>query len=1539
MISVKKFRVTVGDLTNNGVVCSSPTIILLDSGCAHLVCIDEENGIYEVQIADDCTDQCFDFLVQCEECHTCPPVEITKCICEDSSQCDPCQDCIDGICVDRCGDGEFCSDNGVCVGCLDNTDCPGELECINGECSCPPGSTQSGDRCIECSTNSDCDVCEVCQDGKCIEQDCGSGACDPDTGECVDCINEDQCRDDQICVDNECVCPPGFVERDGVCVPAPECVSAEDCDECEVCRNGQCVPRQCPPGQVCVGEYGCVPKCDCNDQTSCDDITTFCYQDPNSGLCGCIPCQGDCTNGCADPCLCSETLNQCINNNCEGPCSNGLDCGDGCGCLDGQCVPCQTLDCTTTDCGDALGCNCSGGACIETNPPCEGLPCSTENDCGEGCTCVGGVCVSCSNFSCENTDCANQPGCACLNGSCVGDVDEQDCTDTLLLVKDDASCTLEATLTKDNCCACPNLILGVRGRLGASTDTTQTMNFLAELRKGIFTGSGFTSFPRLDDFSNENIAENEPPIAGAVTMSYTVTKDVYDVVSGVRIFNSTTTTPAVTQTPSFSALGDTAELTYTATLPKIGSEEFVGTQVEVVTSVNVNFDLTTNLNFPNECTYSGSRVATHVIEDYGVFTTSYGNTQAENIQSDDCRLPLFKWSKSDTTSFSAAPFRKIYVDGSGTYVDEISTTEEGLESCRYFKVESDCDCASNPVDYIVFCNPEDLDFRLSECNTQLEILSFSTCSPNENKQFFVKAGSINQTFTGNSAPVGTVFTSTSQIETVEFGLTCDQQDVCTKVYNVANTTLTPLYETECDVAGENFVITFNANSNVPGCLLDRVEIGGTSYSSGVGINLPIGTYQGTAYWTCGCLPTQFEFTQDCCDVGFGDISKDCETGVTCVPNAGVTYTVNGVEINDICAYVNALTPEESAVILATRPGCGTESFSIPSVASTCCVNFAVNITNLSDTSFQVEVLNSVGTLLVASSAGVVTNPSPGIYQVTGVTVGVEYTITVTDDICGEYTYTHTIPDPYPPCVITAGLSVDSECNLVATSDQSPCDCLVGSHQISIDGIVDLGTDIQVDYTSTLVGFDSSPVAGQFLANGVAEATIEGSFSKIFEKPITVTSKCQPAQITVSRITPLAAESKLAVKVAIGGVVVGDNPQYGDITLTINGELTSYVSPNFLTGLLYNTTDTLSLRMRFKDTSDGTYYLIDFDFVSDTTPKVFVSDYCEIDEEGGTVDLDLRLLNLGLEDGCTYQAVSHVFTINMVGDVINSAPTQNLVLTPVNPQNRKVKYTWSKDGSEIYTDWQYSDSTLPDNPGFYEQGALYEVDVECPECTDGSDSITLCCPITNISFDLNRDEILNCAITVSDAVVSGYSSDTGLYNLSVLVIYQDLAPGEDLIVSVLGEDTTFIPASSSGTENLVLSGIFTTATPDVDVKVTSSLDPLCTNTLVAAYSEPALPTPWYYLGNSNPTFATANDACAGYSGSRGYYKEKTSGDPSIQVGDVIFDTPTLAPGQETNGSGNWVALKLDGLGDGARVVRIDASGVVLEVIPGGLTPCP
>lgn len=726
MIQKKKF--CLKNILKGGLPCPNAKItwIVPHSDCLTTPCDSCTDECIEITLLDDCDISCVHVRIECPDCDSCPPETHKICFCNTDGDCEVCETCSDaGVCVEKC---EHCDPiTGECGECSDANDCPGDLECIQGKCQCPPGTTQDGTICRECSEDGECGPCKVCtENGKCVPKDCGSGVCDPTTGDCVGCTNSGHCGPNEVCVDGECECAPGYV-YDPIegCIPAPPCATDRDCGPCMKCTEDGCVPRECPDGYVCYND-DCVKLCNC-DEPSCDKVNHGC-QRISSDLCACLPCDS--------PTDCNEI-----------PCEDGTDCPDGWGCQNGVCVPCNSLDCSTAECDDVLGCECLGTRCVDADNKCNGT-CSGPEDCGEGCGCYHGKCVACDNFDCE--DCASVPGCACNENTGRCEDDGLECSDTFKINKRDDNCAIEGILITDKGCQCDRLSMGVKVQsVSPSNQFIRGINFLVELRKGDADEEGILNIPLL---SQTGIA-NELPLSGNLQVR---------VVEKKR--SSSYTTPVaedVVFSQIFSLAGiDTLEtgiLNFNP--PGFTKQDPVTGETITVGEVEIEFILKRKtLNFENSCSYSeeDSVVRYRITADGGNGFIKYsqisGGTSTfrkhEVLESASNRNPIFSWYKS-TTQGNETKFRSAYAteESPGYFRDGWISVAEGVEIGKFYRLESDCACNesvfytcpnSGAISKLRYCNPNDLTQRLvytlSDCNKTINFNAasntFNVCQSN-----------------------------------------------------------------------------------------------------------------------------------------------------------------------------------------------------------------------------------------------------------------------------------------------------------------------------------------------------------------------------------------------------------------------------------------------------------------------------------------------------------------------------------------------------------------------------------------------------------------------------------------------------------------------------------------------------------------------------------------------------------------------------------------------------------------------------------------
>ena len=338
----------ISNIQNNNVPCKDPVVLILGAtGEIAFPCgdkMDKDGNIKLTLPTSEFANNCIQVVVKCDECGHCPEEERTICLCETGADCPNCSQCVEGICISKCSDGEFCKDN-TCVECDENNPCPKGFACINGTCICL-GKVNDKGECVECLGNGDCGQCETCQNNQCIEK---------------------VCPNNLTCIGGDCSCPPG-TKYDVVtnsCIPVG-CDNDSQCGECETCVANNCQPIVCPDGYKCVnGEcipWGCV-NTTCNNGADCGE---------NCGCLNgeCVPCYLlECTGECAEAlgCKCNTNTDKCEPvDNCGNYCDGSTPCLDqNCTCYNNTCVSCENFPCVDGEggCDSYYNCGCTNGDC------------------------------------------------------------------------------------------------------------------------------------------------------------------------------------------------------------------------------------------------------------------------------------------------------------------------------------------------------------------------------------------------------------------------------------------------------------------------------------------------------------------------------------------------------------------------------------------------------------------------------------------------------------------------------------------------------------------------------------------------------------------------------------------------------------------------------------------------------------------------------------------------------------------------------------------------------------------------------------------------------------------------------------------------------------------------------------------------------------------------------------------------------------------------------------------------------------------------
>lgn len=667
------------NVTNNGKPCTDPIILILGSNNVAFPCGDkvDANGNIKLTVPDSVFEgrQCISGVIKCAECDSCKEQDFTICLCDENNPCEACQECVGGVCIDKCPDQKCV--NGACCDCETSSDCGNGYLCNGCNCICPTGIKDASGNCVECLTNQQCGPCENCVNGSCVPT----------------------CADGLVCSPNGCVCPSG-TEWDPVtltCKPI-ECTSDANCPECHVCVGGECEPIKCPEGMKCIGgdcvnwpcDKPCTNGADCGEGCGC--LNGQCTP------CELLVCDGDPQFGfCKDAPGCG-----CVNGACE-----GIDnCGEYC---DGF-TPCTTPGCT---CYNNTCVNCANFPCTDSNGGCDSYPgcaCDDNGNCGGDGT--GGGCNQTLIVN-KLTDCSVPDGCALE-----------------AVLTSDETCNCDPirfeVINKTTCGSPANTSL----KLGVSMFKGQASysNYKNEITIGdneIVNGSIKTTVIHYDKNNNviNTLQVSTPP---AVSINLNTINDIV-LTEGVH-FKTKYTSVVNGQTVELGTRVVIQVKSEGISIPNNGCISYDNNKV--LAEYELNFStpaLSTNTcsnitnifsKVPQE-TFLNDTVSSKTplfiwskgITDFG---TGKYNNNGQYVQGG--------W------------FRKAYgVKTSTGWSDKVSSPRDGLVANYNYKVAVDCGCATSATyNNLSFCCPTDFTINFSDCNRKITIPRFPACLVNQN---------------------------------------------------------------------------------------------------------------------------------------------------------------------------------------------------------------------------------------------------------------------------------------------------------------------------------------------------------------------------------------------------------------------------------------------------------------------------------------------------------------------------------------------------------------------------------------------------------------------------------------------------------------------------------------------------------------------------------------------------------------------------------------------------------------------------------------
>lgn len=199
--------------------------------------------------------------------------------CDNPDGCDGAGACLPNPAPDGAAcssDGNACTadtcSGGVCAHSLAAAGTPcgssADTQCDNPDACNAAGQCQTNNAAngSACNDGNACTTGDACQAGACV------GGPAPNCNDGDGCTT-DSCKPSAGCQHSPAFCPPDRICQDGVCVPAPQCITDADCDDDNPCTQDRCVEDRCQTSRIADC---CVDDSDCAADEECDLASGTC---------------------------------------------------------------------------------------------------------------------------------------------------------------------------------------------------------------------------------------------------------------------------------------------------------------------------------------------------------------------------------------------------------------------------------------------------------------------------------------------------------------------------------------------------------------------------------------------------------------------------------------------------------------------------------------------------------------------------------------------------------------------------------------------------------------------------------------------------------------------------------------------------------------------------------------------------------------------------------------------------------------------------------------------------------------------------------------------------------------------------------------------------------------------------------------------------------------------------------------------------------------------------------------------------------------